>query len=678
MESLPKGLVTISGKVTAELDGIGVDAVDVGDIIQLWKAYSTNPSAHEGDAGYRLQNFFWRIWGSKRLSKSLTGSTLARLFLQISESTSPRPFSHGQSRKSRPTPTFTPGAKGSEPLSSSLKRSEKNPEQHPPNPSPDIGLGPTPAPAHRSSSGASSKPLQPILKKSNSSSHGETQKTTRLLLTGLGGQSVTRKPSNPPTPIPPSRPVALGEQQQQQQGSSTRASQKKSFSVGGKAKASKRRPVLMRRKSSQQSSFSASSTRNHSPESTSPPAVNSGIDAAWLEDEMDEEAIEDSPEDTHPVIPKPRAASTPANTHVPTAPILNPTITTQPPQPTTEPAPAPESQPSPPKTAKERIESQPLPQLPPTFYADIKTLLHKSTPLPPLRPRASPPAVGFFSAQACRHYDVRHLSQENYEQPNRSVLVEQNFRSKFAEQQRLAEEYYRQWWAQYREQYKEQYGHEPDLEQIRARQTLPNENEDNEAEKGKETERPGTGTGTGTEETVSPSKSRFGGSPSHSHIASTMATSILDSSGNNSAQVGQDLDPDLGLGQDTGLDAQGMFLPIGHGQNAHELEISNESGFGSATGPRVGSHSNGMDVNVDVVNTNTNTNTNASSSAMAVPVPTPGPTNPFTQTPGLSAPRGPSGLSLLISASRNSTGVPGQGMEMGMSTSTKDERRSDA
>jgi hypothetical protein len=35
MESLPKGLVSTSGRVTSELDGI--DAVDVGDIVQLWK-----------------------------------------------------------------------------------------------------------------------------------------------------------------------------------------------------------------------------------------------------------------------------------------------------------------------------------------------------------------------------------------------------------------------------------------------------------------------------------------------------------------------------------------------------------------------------------------------------------------------------------------------------------------
>lgn len=108
MESIPEGLLSVSDKVPAQLGGI--DAVDVGDIVQLWKgmftkvlqypvlhtqsnlshllaAYSINPSVHEGNAGYRLQNFFWRIWSSERLSTSLTGSKLARLFLQISEPT---------------------------------------------------------------------------------------------------------------------------------------------------------------------------------------------------------------------------------------------------------------------------------------------------------------------------------------------------------------------------------------------------------------------------------------------------------------------------------------------------------------------------------------------------------------------------------------------------------------
>lgn len=40
MESVPEGLVSVSDKVSAELGGI--DTVDVGDIVQLWKGTFTN------------------------------------------------------------------------------------------------------------------------------------------------------------------------------------------------------------------------------------------------------------------------------------------------------------------------------------------------------------------------------------------------------------------------------------------------------------------------------------------------------------------------------------------------------------------------------------------------------------------------------------------------------------
>ncbi|KAL4920858.1 hypothetical protein BDW62DRAFT_151428 [Aspergillus aurantiobrunneus] len=562
METLPRGLVSInSGKVSAELGGI--DAVDIGDIVQLWKAYSANPSAHEGNAGYRLQNFFWRIWSSKHLTSSLTGSTLARLFLQISEPTTMDSLWSAQE-----SGLSSPGLK------------------------PDEKLHPPPLPGNPSSGGSpnttTKPPLPPILKKSNSSSHGETQKTTRLLLTGLGGQSVTRKPSNPPTPIPSSRPVVIGEQQQQQQQGSSRPSQKKTFTVASK-KGSKRRPVLIRRKSSQQSSVS--STRAHSPQPVlSPPANKTSTVPDVLETEIDEEAVENSPDNTKPMITTP---------NLPTA--ANPTA-----DPITDPT---------------NPEAEETPKLPQTLLSDLKTLLHKSTPLPPLRPRSSPPLVGFFSATACRHYDVRHLSDENYEQPNTSTLVERDFRTRFAEQKRLAEEYYQQYMNQYYDQGQDQSqgpdqmasssveGANANVDPVLAPEFCP-----------------------GTEETVSPSKSRFGDSQSQSHGASTIATSIPTTTGSGSFGADADVDVDVN---------PHMFSPV---MDTEPLPSSS---------------------------------TSAAPVPVPVPVPVPGPGtggNPFfVQTPsGLSVPRGPSGLSLLIGQSRNSMNKeerpgprPGTGTESG-------------
>ncbi|KAL4961818.1 GATA-like domain-containing protein [Aspergillus stella-maris] len=621
MESLPKGLVSVSGKVSAELKGIGVDAVDVGDIVQLWKAYSTNPSAHEGDAGHRLQNFFWRIWSSKPLSSSLTGSTLARLFLQISEPTT------------RPGPS--PFTKQSAPHSpsSSLKHAERQIPGHPSSVATTITTTTKP-------------PLQPILKKSNSSSHGETQKSTRLLLTGLGGQSVTHKPSNPPTPIPPSKPVTFVEQQ------ASRLSQKKGFAVASKAKSAKRRPVMMRRKSSQQSSVS--STRNHSPQ-FSPPVTGPLEVPLVQENELDEEAVEDSPDGMFIPTHLSSFLCTKRFLNCTPEPLVSPKMVNLSSNPPTIPSTIPDPAPNPIATVSEptnlelTTDEQTTP-LPPAFVDDLKDLLHKSTPLPTsssgpsLRQRSSQPSqptVGFFSATACRHFDIRYLKEENYkEQPSTSSLVDRDFRTKFTEQKKAADEWYQRYREQFHEQ--EQSGSGGGAASGNSRRGSGTETRRDsglsgfippstlaEAPEPEEEQRPGTGTE--TEETVSPTKSRYGDSHrSHpqSHGASTIATSILTSPGSGS------------LGGDADLEYHNPF----------------SSGEESALSPGF-QHQSQLQP--------------GTSSPMAVPVPGTAPANPFLQTSTLSVPRGPSGLSLLISQSRNSiyqgsrrdSGTRGEGEE---------------
>lgn len=127
-------------------------------------------------------------------------------------------------------------------------------------------------------------PLHPILKKSSTS--GESQKTTRLLIPSQEGESITREPDNPPTPVPPTQPLQPLPPPPSKLTTSTtstvtttttaptatapRTVQKKQRNVvASKARNIKRRPVIMRRKSSQ------ASTRNPSPQpsplSESPP-----------------------------------------------------------------------------------------------------------------------------------------------------------------------------------------------------------------------------------------------------------------------------------------------------------------------------------------------------------------------------------------------------------------------
>lgn len=122
-------------------------------------------------------------------------------------------------------------------------------------------------------------PLPPILKKTKPVNGNESpQKKARLLLTGIGGQHVTRKPSNPLTPISPPPFAAAAKEDPNATITTTTTTtdnditaitatntthntttaatfraqyqyQKKPYLVASKA--SKRRPVLGRRKSSQ-------------------------------------------------------------------------------------------------------------------------------------------------------------------------------------------------------------------------------------------------------------------------------------------------------------------------------------------------------------------------------------------------------------------------------------------
>ena len=83
------------------------------------------------DVGRRLENFFWRIWGSKRLLEKITGSLVAAIFSIISEG-----------GYIRTTPTQSPRS------SRSLGTLDRPQQAKGLNPSPPPGLRPTPARPH--------------------------------------------------------------------------------------------------------------------------------------------------------------------------------------------------------------------------------------------------------------------------------------------------------------------------------------------------------------------------------------------------------------------------------------------------------------------------------------------------------------------------------------------------
>ncbi|EPS37500.1 hypothetical protein H072_8787 [Dactylellina haptotyla CBS 200.50] len=60
-----------------------IDKVQVEELTRLWKVYTTNKNIIS--TGRRLENLFWRIWGSNRIQENISGNTVARIFLMIDQ-----------------------------------------------------------------------------------------------------------------------------------------------------------------------------------------------------------------------------------------------------------------------------------------------------------------------------------------------------------------------------------------------------------------------------------------------------------------------------------------------------------------------------------------------------------------------------------------------------------------
>ena len=249
---------------------------------------------------------------------------------------------------------------------------------------------------------------------------------------------------------------------------------------------------------------------------------------------------------------------------------------------------------------------------------------------------------------------MRHLSEENYEQPNTSELVAPDFRTRFAEQKRIADEYYAQLYRRNAEQGSQDQNDSYGQGQGQVALGLFAQNTNlHPADEVDGAGSPGAGTTTEETETISPSKSRFGDSHSHtqSHGASTVATSIL--TGGN-ASAGPDIyhgaqGADTAMGMLTGMDPASIQ---GHDPN---LSVGIEHGHRNE-------HQHGS----------VKASANAATSAMAVPMSVPGTGNLFSTPPGLSLPRGRGGLSLLIEQSRHS--MASQEMGKLSTTGTEKER----
>ncbi|KAL1878860.1 hypothetical protein Plec18167_004155 [Paecilomyces lecythidis] len=233
-ENLPKDLVLTKGHVGSELAILG--GVDVDDIIKLWRVYSTNRSILRDGVGRRLENFFWRIWGSRRIYSALSGSTLATLFVHISDDRAIRTASAATVKKVQPradqdTASWSPPQTSAQ-VSSDYRSKDDNSRK-----------------AEQTRPGRTQTRLPSILKKSQATP-AEHPKTTRILVSDKAGENILRTASsNPQSP-------ATGIQSRKEP--APKQSRKKTSFVVNTAVNSKRRPVLLRRKSSQQSSRGSS------------------------------------------------------------------------------------------------------------------------------------------------------------------------------------------------------------------------------------------------------------------------------------------------------------------------------------------------------------------------------------------------------------------------------------
>ncbi|CAL5872110.1 uncharacterized protein PFLUO_LOCUS6367 [Penicillium psychrofluorescens] len=212
------------------------EIVDLLVIKNLWKAYNVSRQTSNNERELRLEYLFWRIWGSQRLSSSITTQTLDRLILRI----------------------MTPSS--SQELVAMRRNSEAvHVDNGPPTPTiPNLQY--TSVHTQSQPAGSTNKAeLHSILKKPRTA-QSEQEKTTRLLLEQPDGNSITRNPSNPPTPN-------ISELNTQEIQPARMGQKKTSFAAGRPKRGLRRRPAFNRRPSSQLSVSKVSSSSPTRPDS---------------------------------------------------------------------------------------------------------------------------------------------------------------------------------------------------------------------------------------------------------------------------------------------------------------------------------------------------------------------------------------------------------------------------
>ncbi|KAI5796233.1 hypothetical protein DFH27DRAFT_109419 [Peziza echinospora] len=80
---IPPDLKFVSSNQSIPSDISTLDKFDTDRLRVFWKAFKTSRNAME--SGARLENLFWRIWGSEKLRTRLSGSRIACIFMMIQQ-----------------------------------------------------------------------------------------------------------------------------------------------------------------------------------------------------------------------------------------------------------------------------------------------------------------------------------------------------------------------------------------------------------------------------------------------------------------------------------------------------------------------------------------------------------------------------------------------------------------
>lgn len=246
---LPKGIVVNAPEVEGSIERIDSEPLDAADIAKFWKVYTTTRRRLLDPTAERLENYWWRIWGSS--CRELNGATIARLFAHIS------------------------GGQSFVPLRGPANRDEGNPplssrRHNPPGPgrssTVDFSHQNDSRPSTTSSSTASKTPVvvpHPILKKSRGPSTTGPRPTARFISPHDSENEADDSVSpNSHVVVQPPSPTVIPDSQ------SSKADKKAGGSGSGKKQgfvvstaSKKKRPTIVKRKSSQSSNDSISKTQ---------------------------------------------------------------------------------------------------------------------------------------------------------------------------------------------------------------------------------------------------------------------------------------------------------------------------------------------------------------------------------------------------------------------------------